>query len=368
MHCLSQMIRSRARNIQSGWKSILSALKSAASDSSSSISSLAFELVEMITTKHFSLVAGLFFVDLVECLGAHARHNTVPEMAIRSIKLVTVCGEKLAKGEVVRVEAKIEGNQMDGEGGLETPADSPHPSPASSPLSLRNSMETILFTDQNEAHLKLWFPVFLSLSRVVVHSSLNIRAVAVKQLFSVLRTYGHMFNENMWKMIFRGFFFKFYFIQKKNKSMKFNASCFPGVLLPIFDNVQYITSVEGKEKSEDKEWLTSTCLSALSHVMSLFSHFFVIVSHLLHDCLILLVRCILQNNEVLSFLIVTVLFYILFNNIYTKGIGKYGIHSTVYFGSGKQTKMDFRNVGRNLNRFWFYFDPKLSGGSYLSGS
>jgi len=48
--------------------------------------------------------------------------------------------------------------------------------------------------------------------------------------------------------------------------------------------------------------------------MSLFSHFFVIVSHLLHDCLILLVRCILQNNEELANMGSTALFTLVAEN------------------------------------------------------
>ena len=66
MHCLFQMIRSRAKNIQSGWKTILLALSSSANDVSGVVAEMSFEMSEVVVNSHFSLVSGLFFGDLVE--------------------------------------------------------------------------------------------------------------------------------------------------------------------------------------------------------------------------------------------------------------------------------------------------------------
>lgn len=185
------MIRARASNIQSGWKSILFAFTAAASDDSECIASLTFELVDTVTTRYFHLISETFFVDLVQCLAAHAKTSVVKELSIKSVKLLGVCADHLAKGDVVKFydskgESKDEG-ESEGEG-----------------KEGKEGRIEIIFTDQNEQHIRLWFPIFTSLSQTCGHSHLNVRAAAVKQLFSVLRSYGRMFSDTMWRMIFKG--------------------------------------------------------------------------------------------------------------------------------------------------------------------
>ncbi len=196
IHCLSQMIRARAANIQSGWKSILFAFTAAASDDSECIASLTFEMVDTVTTRYFNLISESFFVDLVQCLAAHAKKSVVKELSIKSVKLLGVCADHLAKGDVLKFEeTKGEGKgegEGEGEGDVKDAKD--------------GREVVVVFTDQNEHHIRLWFPIFTSLSQTCGHSHLNVRAAAVKQLFSVLRSYGRMFSDTMWRMIFKGGF------------------------------------------------------------------------------------------------------------------------------------------------------------------
>jgi Sec7-like guanine-nucleotide exchange factor len=70
-----------------------------------------------------------------------------------------------------------------------------------------------------------------------------------------------------------------------------------GVLAPVFDNVCYIADHEPPSQ-EDSEWLASTCSAALSQLVNLFSHFFSKINFLLPEYLVLLTRCILQDNKV----------------------------------------------------------------------
>ena len=196
VHCLSQMIRARASNIQSGWKSILFAFTAAASDESEIIASLTFEMVDAVTTRYFHLISESFFVDLVQCLAAHAKSSVVKELSIKSVKLLGVCADHLAKGDVIKLEGK--GMELKSEEAEEEAEG------REGREGREGKSEVVVFTDQNEKHIRLWFPIFTSLSQTCGHSHLNVRAAAVKQLFSILRSYGRMFSDNMWRMIFRG--------------------------------------------------------------------------------------------------------------------------------------------------------------------
>jgi hypothetical protein len=193
------MIRSRAANIQSGWKSILFAFTVAACDESEYIVSLVFEMIDSIVNKNFYLISDLFFVDLVNCLAAHARHSVVKELSIKAIKHINLCADYLAKGHVIKFDdmpltapktdptARIDSAEMSGDGVVNG-----------------SEHNGFMFTDQNETHLKFWFPILNALSHTSNHPHLNVRSASVKQLFAILRSYGRMFNDNMWTMIFRG--------------------------------------------------------------------------------------------------------------------------------------------------------------------
>ena len=95
---------------------------------------------------------------------------------------------------------------------------------------------------------------------------------ALEQLFNSLQQLGPLFSDKLWEMIFHG------------------------ALLPLFDTVRYA----GDDIKEDNEWLTTTCLSALTRLIDLFSFFFDRLRFLSDEYLVLLASCTLQENESLA--------------------------------------------------------------------
>eukprot|EP01119_Soliformovum_irregulare_P013394 TRINITY_DN3553_c0_g1_i7.p1 TRINITY_DN3553_c0_g1~~TRINITY_DN3553_c0_g1_i7.p1 ORF type:complete len:1701 (-),score=587.09 TRINITY_DN3553_c0_g1_i7:49-5151(-) len=242
IECLANMVKSRAHNIKSGWKSIFVAFTVAASDHDESIVHLAFHTAEQVIQGHFNLIADPFFNDCVNCLVAYGNNHLFIDTSLKAIKAVVQCADHLAQGRVVELQSDENGKQG--------------------------------FYSDNKQHLALWFPILTGLSGIVSHSHIDVRTAAMKALFNILNLYGDLLNDKFWELLFRG------------------------VLLPMFDNVQYASKSEILQ--EDNEWLTTTCLPALNTLVDLFSNYFGKINFLLNDMLSLLSSCILQDNESLA--------------------------------------------------------------------
>ncbi len=130
------------------------------------------------------------------------------------------------------------------------------------------------FTNSEE-HVRLWFPVLNGLALVIAHPHVDVRTAAIERLFGLLLTHGASFNARLMGLVFRG------------------------ILLPLFDTVRHLGAAGAKD---DNEWLTTTCLNAMQHVIEVFSRFFpaALTADLLDDVLVLLASCIVQENESLA--------------------------------------------------------------------
>ena len=239
VRCLTNMILARGENIKSGWKSIFMVFTAAASESDESIVTLAFEITNKILIDSFKLISSGFFVECVNCIVSFAKNKHLKEIGCKAVSSLGLCADNLASGKVFELEETNE----------------------------------ILFTDA-EHDLKYWFPILTGLSEVISHPHVDVRTSSLDMLFDLLFKYGKSFSSGLWELIFRG------------------------VLFPIFDNVRH--SGDGSLLKEDNEWLTSTCLNALTLFVKLFSEYFDIVNFLLDDCLALLTSCILQENHHLA--------------------------------------------------------------------
>lgn len=240
VECCKQMILARAENIKSGWKSVFMVLTYAAGDRHAEIVTKAYDMAELICSSYFPLIVDSFFVESVNCLVAFARSSLVKEISIRAVDQLAVFASHIAAGRVYEL--------VPGEDGT-------------------------VFTDA-EVHLKLWFPILTGLSQVVSHRHVDVRTAALDRLFQTLGEQGELFADTFWELVFRG------------------------ALLPIFDHVRY--AGDGHLLKEDNEWLVSTCLDALTHMVGLFTKYFSRIAFLAEDFLALLTNCILQENENLA--------------------------------------------------------------------
>ena len=269
IHCLSQMILARSENIKSGWKSIFMVFTLVGNESDESIVFLAFDMLSKILEKYFHLISFTFFVECVNCLVAFSKNIHFKETSIKAIKLLGNCADQLASGNVLPLEDI---------------------------LVTSDNSSMIIFTD-NENHLRYWFPILTGLSEVISHPHIDVRTHALDTLFNILKKYGTLYNADLWELLFRG------------------------VLLPIFDNVKHFG--EGSLK-EDNEWLTSTCLNALTHFIELFSFFFDKIHFLTNDYLALLTNFILQENHHLAIIGSTCFLQFIITNVqkWTKAMWK----------------------------------------------
>mmetsp|Transcript_25861 Transcript_25861/g.43279 ORF Transcript_25861/g.43279 Transcript_25861/m.43279 type:complete len:1714 (+) Transcript_25861:76-5217(+) len=245
IRCLSQMIQARVSNVRSGWKSMFAVFSAGAADTNDTIVALAFDTTEKIVKENFQTVLDTF-VDCVNCLISFGGNKLSTSISMKAIDHVRYCAAKLADGAVCDLQSSTDG--------------------------------PIQFTD-DKVHIKLWFPIFTGLSRLINDSRSPVRARALEVLFGTVRTHGSMFHQQLWELIFRG------------------------VLIPIFDDVRHTT----KAVKEDNEWLKTTCFAALQSLTELFSVFFDTLEFLLNEILDLLKSCITQESEGLARIGVTCL-------------------------------------------------------------
>mmetsp|Transcript_25091 Transcript_25091/g.27905 ORF Transcript_25091/g.27905 Transcript_25091/m.27905 type:complete len:953 (+) Transcript_25091:2-2860(+) len=251
VHTLDRITNLRGPNIKSGWKSIFSVLSLCSSDSDPKVAELAYDLVDTIMAKYFHLVSDNFFTDLVNTLASFGKRSgelnnmsTVQEVvSTKAIKGLGFCAQQLASGKVLTL----------GDAGA--------------------GAKTLVFTSSPE-DMKHWFPILTALYWcIVAHPHIDVRTQALEVLFEVLNKFGGMFNEDLWKLVFRG------------------------VLLPIFVDVNEDTV---REEDEIAHWVLTTCLKALHKLVDLLATKFDQLSFLLSDILNLLVCCVLQGNETLA--------------------------------------------------------------------
>jgi len=158
---LEQMIRARAQNIKSGWKSIFVVVSRAAQEASPELVKSAFAIVQLVLTDYFEHVAGCF-VDFVSCIVEFAFTRVNEELALSSIVLLQRCA-KLVQ-------------------------DSPLEPPGIS---------------VDDFFLR-WFPILSGLSRVVIDcETLSVRRKALDTAFGLLQLNGAKFDPTFWRTVFR---------------------------------------------------------------------------------------------------------------------------------------------------------------------
>jgi brefeldin A-inhibited guanine nucleotide-exchange protein len=257
IHCISSLILSKVNNVKSGWKVIFSILSVTAQENNERIVLHTFELVQILLKDHINLIID-FLEDCVNCI-ASLSLNEFTGINIQSI------------GFFERIASYANKYYHLDESAL--PAFQPKEALAQR---RHSGME------QPALSLRLWFLILTSLSRITGDSRFEVRTPGLSILFSILKMYGADFNEQLWKLIFRG------------------------VLIPIFDDLQHITEqslknpksldTSGYDINDENSWLRTTCLQALESITDLFCAFFSKSRDLISELLNLYVICLNQPH------------------------------------------------------------------------
>lgn len=100
VQCVTQMVKSQAQNIKSGWKNVFSVFHLAASQGDERIVNLSFETVSEIIRNYAEkyLVSILdSFGDAIKCLSEFACNSSSPDISIEAIGLIRNCAAFVAE-------------------------------------------------------------------------------------------------------------------------------------------------------------------------------------------------------------------------------------------------------------------------------
>jgi len=232
------MCQSRASNLKSGWKVVLSTLSAAviAEDCTAARLQTTFQTVARLQADHRDLFVD-HFPDAVRCIAACAASKADSELSRECLKL-------LQKSAALLRELQPADGAAPGEKDAEL--DKSHPA-------------------------ALWFPIFRAAGSLVSDPREPVRKDALGCLFDTLEYGIGLFDETTWKMVFRA------------------------VLFPVFDDVHHQLSAED-EGTERSQAMQMQLLKAIERMVDLYS------SHpelafLLPDVLKQLAACVDQPAE-----------------------------------------------------------------------
>ncbi|CAH9130093.1 unnamed protein product [Cuscuta epithymum] len=236
--CIVQIVKSKAVNLTSGWKSVFMVFTAAAEDAIETIVETAFENVEQVILEHFDQIVGNCFVDCVSCLIGFAKNMCSHRISLKAIALIHICEDRLAEGFIV--------------GG---------------------SLESYDTSAVKSYHIRedYWFPILAGLSDLTSDQRLEVKNCALEVLFDLLNERGNKFSSSFWESVFRR------------------------VLFPIFDHVRHAE----KENSDSciYEGVRENSIHSLRLLCNLFSTFYEAVAFMLPPLLSLLLDCAKKTDQ-----------------------------------------------------------------------
>ncbi|KAJ9614212.1 guanine nucleotide exchange protein for ADP-robosylation factor [Cladophialophora chaetospira] len=258
LRCLIQMIQARGDNIRSGWKTMFGVFSIAAREQYEAIVNIAFDYTTQIYTTRFGVVISQgSFPDLIVCLTEFSKNLKFQKKSLQAIELLKSTVPKMLKtpecplsrrhGRVSQSEAS------DIIAGVKQP------------------------TSQTEEE-QFWYPVLIAYQDVLMTGEdLEVRSRALTYLFETLIRYGGDFPIEFWDTLWRQ------------------------LLYPIFVVLQSKSEMSKAPNHEELSvWLSTTMIQALRNMITLFTHYFDSLEHMLDRFLDLLTLCICQENDTIA--------------------------------------------------------------------
>ncbi|EXJ54090.1 hypothetical protein A1O7_09427 [Cladophialophora yegresii CBS 114405] len=258
LRCLIQMIQARGDNIRSGWKTMFGVFSVAAREQYEAIVNIAFDYTTQIYNTRFGVVISQgSFPDLIVCLTEFSKNLKFQKKSLQAIELLKSTVPKMLKtpecplsrrhGRVSQSEAS------DVVAGVKQP------------------------TSQTEEE-QFWYPVLIAYQDVLMTGDdLEVRSRALTYLFETLIRYGGDFPIEFWDTLWRQ------------------------LLYPIFVVLQSKSEMSKAPNHEELSvWLSTTMIQALRNMITLFTHYFDSLEHMLDRFLDLLTLCICQENDTIA--------------------------------------------------------------------
>lgn len=258
LRCLIQMIQARGDNIRSGWKTMFGVFTVAASEQYEAIVNIAFDYTNQIYATRFGVVISQgSFPDLIICLKEFSKNLKFQKKSLQAIELLKSTVPKMLKTP-------------------ECPLSRKHLKQADShtqPLAAGIRQPTAQTEEE-----QFWYPVLMAYQDVLMTGEdLEVRSRSLNYLFETLTRYGGDFPKDFWETLWRQ------------------------VLYPIFVVLQSKTEMSKAPNHEELSvWLSTTMIQALRNMISLFTHYFESLEHMLDRFLELLSLCICQENDTIA--------------------------------------------------------------------
>jgi brefeldin A-inhibited guanine nucleotide-exchange protein len=255
LRCLIQMIQARGDNIRSGWKTMFGVFTVAAREQYEAIVNIAFDYTTQIYNTRFGVVISQgSFPDLIICLTEFSKNLRFQKKSLQAIELLKSTVPKM----------------------LRTPE---------CPLSRRHGKlpENVIISgvrqpsSQTEEE-QFWYPVLIAYQDILMTGEdLEARSRALTYLFETLVRYGGDFPPEFWDTLWRQ------------------------LLYPIFVVLQSKSEMSKAPNHEELSvWLSTTMIQALRNMITLFTHYFESLEHMLDRFLDLLALCICQENDTIA--------------------------------------------------------------------
>ncbi|KIW26122.1 uncharacterized protein PV07_09248 [Cladophialophora immunda] len=258
LRCLIQMIQARGDNIRSGWKTMFGVFSVAAREQYEAIVNIAFDYTNQIYNTRFGVVISQgSFPDLVVCLTEFSKNLKFQKKSLQAIELLKSTVPKMLKTPecpLSRRHGKVPGSEESGVvAGVKQP------------------------TSQTEEE-QFWYPVLIAYQDVLMTGEdLEVRSRALTYLFETLIRYGGDFPTEFWDVLWRQ------------------------LLYPIFVVLQSKSEMSKAPNHEELSvWLSTTMIQALRNMITLFTHYFDSLEHMLDRFLDLLTLCICQENDTIA--------------------------------------------------------------------
>ncbi|KAJ1982293.1 guanine nucleotide exchange protein for ADP-robosylation factor [Dimargaris verticillata] len=280
LRCLQHIIRSRSDRIRSGWKTILSALASAARETTEPIVTMAFEIVREVCRERFNDIVSLgSFPELILCLTEFCTSAMHQRTSLQSIEMLYLCAKNLAARfqESAPVSGYLRhqapnGSVTNEKGTTAALTSAPRASEAAEITSPPSGPPS------DDPVYRLWFPIFHAMYNIIMNcDDLEVRTKALNYLFEFLKSNGATFSFAFWSLILQD------------------------VVYPIFRDLKSPEPGKRFGRQEDITfWFSTTLIKALRNLIDLFTHYYDVLSPTLDSILELLSVCITQESETLA--------------------------------------------------------------------
>lgn len=258
LRCLIQMIQARGDNIRSGWKTMFGVFSVAAREQYEAIVNIAFDYTNQIYNTRFGVVISQgSFPDLVVCLTEFSKNLKFQKKSLQAIELLKSTVPKMLRTPECPLSRRHGKTTDSEESGIVAGVKQP--------------------TSQTEEE-QFWYPVLIAYQDVLMTGDdLEVRSRALTYLFETLIRYGGDFPIEFWDVLWRQ------------------------LLYPIFVVLQSKSEMSKAPNHEELSvWLSTTMIQALRNMITLFTHYFDSLEHMLDRFLDLLTLCICQENDTIA--------------------------------------------------------------------